>query len=318
MKKFALLVAIAVMLTSPSMAQALEGPPPGAPPGMPNPVAVATPAQPNAIPLYPNMKAPAKPVERWMKIGDDMVARNVTVPTLTPFLPDPAKATGAAVVVAPGGAFMLLSMGKEGEATARWLADHGIAAFLLKYRLIETPDDMGAAFRYMGQRMARDVADPNKGPTISEPRSTEDGVAAIRLVRTSAATWGVDPSRLGMIGFSAGAMTTMNSAMALPANEKPAFIGYIYGPMLPMDVPADAPPMFAAVAMDDGLFKAHRLGLIDSWRKAGRPVELHAYERGDHGFGTGKPGTTTMGLMPQFRDWLEMRGMLRPASTQTK
>lgn len=71
--------------------------------------------------------------------------------------------------------------------------------------------------------------------------------------------------------------------------------------------------MFVAIVMDDGQFKVHGLGLIDSWRKAHRPVELHAYERRGHGFGTGKPGTTTTGLMPQFPDWLDMRGMLNAA-----
>lgn len=109
----------------------------------------------------------------------------------------------------------------------------------------------------------------------------------------------------------------MNTAMATEGNEKPDFIGYIYGRMLPMEVSADAPAKFAAIAMDDGLFKIYGLGLVDSWRKAERPVELHAYERADHGFGTGRPGTTTTGVMPQFRDWLEMRGLLA-APKETK
>jgi acetyl esterase/lipase len=301
----------AALLAPFSAAPLLAQQPQGMPAGMPMPVAVNTPDQPGAIPLYPDMKRPAKPIESWMKFGDDLVARNVTYPTITPVLPDPAKATGAAVIVAPGGAFMLLAMDHEGYSTAHWLADHGIAAFVLKYRTIETPDGLDETLAYMGQRMAQDVTSPDRRPTISEPRATEDGLAAMRFVRARAKEWGIDSKRVGMIGFSAGAMTVMNTAVAATNDtEKPAFIGYIYGPMLPMDVPENAPPMFAAIAMDDSLFKFHGLGLIDSWRKAGRPVELHAYERGDHGFGIGKPGTTTMGVMPQFLDWLEMRGLL--------
>lgn len=106
------------------------------------------------------------------------------------------------------------------------------------------------------------------------------------------------------------------AALAARPGERPAFIGYIYGPMLPIAVPADAPPMFAAIAMDDGLFKTHGLGLVEAWSKAGRPVELHAYERGDHGFGIGKPGTTTTGVMPQFRNWLAMRDLLGQAAAR--
>jgi acetyl esterase/lipase len=80
--------------------------------------------------------------------------------------------------------------------------------------------------------------------------------------------------------------------------------------MLAPAVPADAPPMFNAIAMDDGLFKGQGFAIVEAWRKAGRPVEFHAYERGDHGFGTGRPGTTTALLLPEFLAWMDMRGLL--------
>lgn len=277
---------------------------------MPTPVPAEAPAQPDAIALYTDMKAPKGSTENWLRFGSDLAVRNVTVPTLTPVLPDPAKATGAAVVVAPGGAFMLLAMDHEGWSVARWLADHGIAAFVLKYRLNPTPADMGEASAYMGKRMADSLRDPTAPPSISEPRATLDALAALKLVRAGAAKWGVDPARVGMIGFSAGAMTTLNAALEGKGGDRPAFIGYVYGPMLARTVPADAPPMFAAIANDDSLFPNPSYALVESWRHAHVPVELHAYERGDHGFGTGKPGTTTMGVLPQFQAWMAMRGLL--------
>lgn len=277
---------------------------------MPVAAPAQAPAEPDAIPLYPDMKAPKVSTENWVRFGQDLAVRNVTVPTLTPVLPDPAKATGAAVIVAPGGAFMLLSMEHEGWSVARWLADHGIAAFVLKYRLNQTPADTDEAAAYMGKRMADSLRDPTAPPSISEPRATLDALAALKLVRANAGKWAVDAGRVGMIGFSAGAMTTLNAALEGKGGDRPAFIGYVYGPMLARDVPTDAPPMFAAIANDDSLFPNPSYALVESWRRAHAPVELHAYERGNHGFGKGAPGTTTMGLLPQFLSWMEMRGLL--------
>lgn len=279
---------------------------------------VPAPDQSAAIALYPDQPAvKAGQDEQWSRmqvtIGtnamDNVMVRNVVRPTITPYLPDPAKATGAAVIVAPGGAFLSLSMTGEGSDVARWLADHGVAAFVLKYRLNETPRDDRAFLGVMGARFA-DAAKPGAVRTIEEPRATQDALAALAIVRRRAATYGIDPARTGMIGFSAGAMTTLNATLEGKGDQRPAFIGYIYGPMTDIAVPADAPPMFSAIAMDDGLFKRQGFAIVESWRKAGRPVELHAYERGDHGFGAGKPGTTTMGLMPQFFAWMEARGLL--------
>jgi acetyl esterase/lipase len=231
MKRFAFLPAL--LLATPAAAQ------------MPVPTPAQAPAEPDAIPLYPDMKAPKGSTENWVRFGNDLAVRNVTVPTLTPVLPDPAKATGAAVVVAPGGAFMLLAMDHEGWSVARWLADHGIAAFVLKYRLNQTPADTAQASAYMGKRMADSLRDPNAPPSISEPRATLDALAALKLVRANAGKWGIDAGRVGMIGFSAGAMTTLNAALEGKGGDRPSFIGYVYGPMLARDVPADAPPISA-------------------------------------------------------------------------
>jgi acetyl esterase/lipase len=165
---------------------------------------------------------------------------------------------------------------------------------------------MGVVAERMGA-----VARLGHTPDIKEPRATQDALAALALVRGRAASFGVDPARVGMIGFSAGAMTALRATLEGKGAARPAFIGYIYGPMEAVAVPADAPPMFNAIALDDGLFKGQGFGIVEAWRKAGRPVEFHGYERGDHGFGPGQPGTTTTGVLPQFLAWMEMRGLLK-------
>jgi acetyl esterase/lipase len=280
---------------------------------------IATPADPAAVPLYPAGQIPTGTMpERWDRLIADLpdgthmdarTARNVSVPSLTPVLPDPAKATGAAVVVAPGGAFLSLSMDSEGFEVAHRLAAAGIAAFVLKYRTNPVPDDEGAFMAKVGEVMG-EAARPGGTHDISDPFAGPDALQALRLVRRRAVEWHVDPARVGMIGFSAGAITTLIAVTTGTPADRPAFFGYIYGPMDALAVPAQAPAMFAALAMDDPLFGGRGFAIVDAWHKAGRPVELHAYERGDHGFGTGKPGTTTTLVMPEFIAWLQDRGLL--------
>ena len=280
-----------------------------APPPQFRMVEAPAPAEPNAITLGPDTPT-AGPGESWARMGDgQLIVRNVTRATLTPFLPPAGKATGAAVIVAPGGGFQMLAMTNEGWPVARWLADHGIAAFVLKYRLNPTEADI-LAFQ---ARMDRVFADAMKGgtvPELKEPRATNDALTALRYVRVNAARFGVDPARVGMIGFSAGAMTTLQAVLTGDAITRPAFIGYIYGPMTAITVPHDAPPMFAALALDDGLFGHRGSGSSKRGKGPNRPIELHAYARGDHGFGMGRPGTTTTGVMPQFRAWLDAERLL--------
>ena len=102
--------------------------------------------------------------------------------------------------------------------------------------------------------------------------------------------------------------TTLNNGDA----AKPAFIGNIYGPLGAVDVPPDAPPLFAAVAADDPLFGLSNFGLIEAWRKANRPVEFHYYEQGGHGFGMYPKETTSTGWFDAFVRWLGMHGYLKP------
>jgi len=274
-------------------------------------VPIATPAQKEAIVLGTGPLPGANVPESWYHQYDKDFARNVTVATLTPFLPDPTKATGTAVVVAPGGGFRSLSMENEGSDVARALAARGVAAFVLKYRLNQTPatmaafeQSMAAMFSGAGRPRTQPAAGPSLDPQLADSR------AAFALVRKHAAEWHVDPARIGMVGFSAGAMLTLQTALQAP-ETKPAFIGIIYGPLQPVTVPAEAPPMFVALAADDPLFGGRGMGLIESWTAAKRPVEFHLYEQGGHGFGMYPKTTTSTGWFDAFVRWLDMHGMLR-------
>lgn len=274
--------------------------------------AAGAPAAALSLPVYGKAN-PGKPGDE-MSVGSGSEVRNVTYPTLTPVLPRPGTANGTAVIVAPGGGFMFLSMDSEGWQVAQALADRGITAFVLKYRLSPTPHD-NAAFREALFKLIADVAAGRPSPRIENAEATQDALAALKLVRGRSAEWGVDPRRVGMIGFSAGAITTLRAVLDADkdsddATLPPDFFGYIYGPMDAVEAPANAPPMFAALAMNDGLFGGENFDIVNSWRKSKRPVELHVYQDGGHGFGLGKPGTTNAMLMPEFLAWMEMQGLL--------
>ena len=272
---------------------------------------MAAPAQPGAIKLGTGPLPGATVAESWHRQYGSSFARNVTEATLTPFLPDAAKATGTAVIVAPGGGFVTLSMENEGWDVARALAKEGVAAFVLKYRLTQSP----AALAEYADSSRRPPARPPGGSPAGGPASAgmkpqlDDARAAFALVRARAGQWGIDPNRIGMVGFSAGAMLTMSTEYAVP-EAKPAFLGDIYGPMGAVDVPKDAPPLFVALAADDPLFGNAGFGIVESWHKAHRPVEFHYYEQGGHGFGMYPKTTTSTGWFAAFSSWLRMHGFL--------
>ena len=278
---------------------------------------IATPSQPNAIEIGTGPLPGAKTQEAWHSQYGSQFARNVTVATLTPFLPDPAKASGAAVVVAPGGGFRTLSMENEGWNVARALAEKGVAAFVLKYRLNQTPSDMEEFDKSMREMFSGGTPparpDPAAAMAALAPQLA-DARAAFALIRKRSAEWRIDPNRIGMVGFSAGAMLTLATTTA-GGDAKPAFIGNIYGPLMSVTVPAEAPPLFIALAADDPFFANAGYGLIDSWRAAKRPVEFHLYEQGGHGFGMYPKETTSTGWFDAFVRWLGMHGMLKQAKS---
>ena len=276
----------------------------------------APPQPPGAIVLKAPGAAPATTPETWtISTSDNVpVVQNVAVPTLTPFLPPKGKATGTAVIIAPGGAFVLLAMDHEGWKVARFLQTHGVAAFVLKYRVLPTErgaaglDKAGVAFNDPAERARR----LSEGVRIA----TEDAQEAMRIVRGHAGEWGIDPAKVGFLGFSAGALTTMNLAYTDDPATRPAFIAPIYGglgaPIRP--VPNAPPPMWAAMAADDPLFGKTDFALIPAWQAKGGTVELHLYEHGGHGFGyPGRPGTSTLQWPGDFLAWLKSRGLLGKA-----
>jgi acetyl esterase/lipase len=276
---------------------------------------IAAPKIPNEIPLGTHGVEGSTAPESWFIRDNHRFVRNVTSATLTPVLTEPGKANGAAVIVAPGGGFVMLSMENEGWLVAKALADRGIAAFVLKYRIKPTPADMAGFEKALAAMYANAGARDNRlRPdefVATTPNPIADARAAFALVRANAAKWRVDPERIGMMGFSAGAMTTMITTLGAP-EVKPAFIAPIYGSMEAVTVPKDAPPMFAVITADDPLFAHKGFGLLDAWQAAGRPVEFHMYEKGGHGFGLGRPGTTTEGWFDGFIRWLDVSGFLKP------
>lgn len=270
------------------------------------------PKEPNAIPLGTGGVSNQPATESWFKQWGDPMARNITTATLTPFFPKPGTANGTTVIVAPGGGFRWLSMGNEGWEVAEALAAKGITAFVLKYRLHPTPPSLQDFSDWMNK--PRNIPAPPKDSTktpatnnamqIDLSNQLQDAEAAYDMIVKKAKEWGVDTSKIGMIGFSAGAGLTMHATLN-SKKMKLAFIGPIYGGMGPVDVPKNAPPMFCAIATDDFLFRG-QFGVIESWFKAGIPVELHLYQNGGHGFGLGNPNRTSNKWFDSFIYWLEV------------
>ena len=243
------------------------------------------------------------------------IIKNVTEPTLTIVRPDAGKATGAGVIVLPGGAFGALAWDLEGMEVARWLTDRGITAFVLKYRVHDQDPSM---IPRIGQVLANPSAEARfeEFMKLLEPRrqiAVDDAKQAVRLIRSNAGKFGVAANRIGMMGFSAGAMTTMGAVLEGDAEARPDFAAPIYGAM-PADrtPPKDGPPLFIAVAADDRTVAASKsIAMFEAWQGAGLPVELHVYETGGHGFGLGKPGTASATWTHAFEAWLTARGLTR-------
>jgi acetyl esterase/lipase len=234
---------------------------------------------------------------------------NVTTPTLTVFRPASGKGTGAAMVVCPGGAFAALAFGHEGVQVGQWLAARGVTAFVLKYR-VRMPADfrLPTDVRRHPERfdeLARKL-EPGRQIAIA------DAVQAIRYIRANSATYGVAPDRIGIMGFSAGALTTTGVITDGPADARPNLAAPIYGAMVDKPPPADAPPIFIVAAQDDPLAPvAKSLEIFTRWTKAELPAELHIYETGGHGFGIAKLHKRSDDWPSAFEPWLAARGWAR-------
>lgn len=259
----------------------------------------------------------ATQTETWFDIGTERWAANVTHPTLLPVLPDDPDSTRAAVIVIPGGGFQFVSMDNEGYPIAEWLAARGVAAFVLKYRVMQSPETADEFAAHMGRLFAPQPGDVPIDIGEGIPFAVADAQAALNLVRNNADEWGYDADKIGLLGFSAGAMT----ALALIQSEAedrphPDFVGYIYGPMGTANLPARLPPLFAALAADDGLFAGQGFGLVEDWQANGAAVELHYYQSGGHGFGSYQRGVTADAWFEQFLGWMEAQDLLVPTTHQ--
>jgi len=211
-------------------------------------------------------------------VGKIHVITNVTVPTITVFRPAPAKANGTAMVVLPGGAFRALAWDVEGLEAARWLAGEGITAFVLKYR-VRPPAE--------GESFGQSLEDFARATRTRRAVAVADAEQAIRFVRSHAGQYAVTSNRVGIIGFSAGAMATVEAALAKDPAARPDFAVAMYGAALTQEMPGPgAPPLFIGAAQDDPQVPPiNSLEIFRRWTKAGLPAELHIYEKGSHGFG---------------------------------
>jgi acetyl esterase/lipase len=250
--------------------------------------------------------------------SDGLRVRNVTAPTLTLFRPDPAKATGAAVIVCPGGGFAHLSISNEGYEVAKALAANGVTAIVLKYRLNETHppkggwpvggalDDLPPGVSFL----KGPHPDPNTSPAV--PLAVADGVSAIHFVRAHAAEWKISANKVGVLGFSAGAHVALAVALEPRVEDRPDFAGAIYGAMPSEPVPADAPPLFLGVAADDRVVGLDSVAIFNAWHAAGRDAELHVFRTGGHGFGKFTQGKTSDHWIDEYLWWLD--AVTRPAA----
>ncbi len=257
--------------------------------------------------------------KRFTPPNPDTLVVNVTAPTLTVFRPAAGKANGAAVIVAPGGGFRVLSFRNEGLRVAQWLADHGITAFVLKYRLNPMPGDAQGIMKGMDQMMraaaARpaspaDAAGPPPGLTMGpvENGAIADGQEAIIHVRRHAAEYGVNPARIGIIGFSAGGAVASGAAIRAAAADKPNFVGIIYS-FAPDQLTPGLPPAFMAGAADDPL-AARMPQMFGNWLATGAKAELHIYAKGQHGFGTARQNLPVDGWLGVFHAWMGQQGFI--------
>lgn len=236
-------------------------------------------------------------------VGNVHVVTNVTVPTLTVFRPRAKRANGAAMIVVPGGAFRALPWDLDGLETARWLTARGITAFVLKYR-VRPPEHAPAD---------RTFADFERRTQPARALAVADAEQAVRLVRSHARQYGIAPHRVGMVGFSAGAMTTMDVALSRDPGVRPDFAVSAYGAILTSATPAPgAPPLFIVAAQDDPELSATRsLEIFHRWTDAGLPAELHIYEKGGHAFGFRAHHLPVDQWPEALHAWLTTHGYLR-------
>jgi acetyl esterase/lipase len=294
------------------------------------------------IPIWPG-KAPGS--EDWTFTeqvvegpGGSKTYSNVVTPTLTVYLPEADKANGLAIILCPGGAMRMLGFA-EPERTAEWLNTKGIAAFILKYRVVPgnapaaggmrsaSPPRSAAPAKKIGMGMGNELSfreilkrngNANPAPDNQEhlkviQMAIADGQQAIRVLRRDSARYNIDPKRIGILGFSAGGGVAIGTAVTESSDAYPDFVATIYGPSLvDVTVPREGAPLFIAVM--DSHFNVTNgcAALFTLWKEAGRPVEIHVY---DHGYGPGS-GMPVATWTDRLYDWLLTRRLVTEETSE--
>ena len=275
------------------------------------------------IPLYSG-KVPGSEKWDWQEaemfsdLWQTRVVYNVSVPTLTAYLPPAAIATGTSVVICPGGAFHALSIDSEGIDVAKWLSSKGVAAFVLKYRVVksETKDPV----KEVSIKMAnREEFDEDNSRLI--PLAVADGMEAIKYLRTHAVDFNINPDRIGMVGFSAGGTVTAGVVFNAVEESRPDFAAPVYAYIPPSmkdkPVPENAPPLFIVAASDDQLgLASHSVSLYSKWLQGRKPAELHLYAIGGHGFGMRIQNFPSDSWIERLGDWMLAQGLLQRPEAQ--
>ena len=264
---------------------------------------------PQAIPLWTNGAPGFEARRSEQELAKDYWVRNIHNPSITAFFPPKEKTNRAAVLICPGGGHRELVFNAEGVEPAHFLNDLGVAAFVLKYRL------------------ARDTNSPYSLPKHPQ----QDVQRAMRVIRSHAAEWNLDTNRIGVMGFSAGgevvAMLVYSAAAGDPNAPDPIDRGscradfqiVVYpGPLgVPSgEIPADAPPAFFIVANDDVSHVRPVLSQLEKYHQAKRPIEVHLYAHGGHGFNLGsRSKLASIKSWPQrLADWLADNHLLEAAA----
>ena len=274
---------------------------------------LATPAKPVTLNIWPG-EAPGETEklppeydrtdEKGRLVAGKRVIRltNVSTPQITIYKPEPAIDTGTSVIIAPGGGFSILAMDLEGTEVAEWLTSIGLTGIVLKYRV------------------------PARNPENRWKSAVQDAQRAVSLVRAEADTIGIDPNKIGLMGFSAGAMTAGLTTL-LESRQyawvdgsdqfsyRPDFVGLIYlgyqiHEVSGIKLADNLPPVFIAVTHDDKDRSIASAELYVKLKKAGVPAELHVYESGGHGYGLRPTDQPVTGWNHVMADWMKQIGVL--------
>jgi endo-1,4-beta-xylanase len=270
---------------------------------------------PMAVPLWaagaPGSEGqPSAEQFRWANFETTWypVASHITNPSIIPYLPAPENATGAAVIICPGGGHQYLSLEHEGNAVGKWLSAHGVAGFVLKYRLAREPGS----------------------PYQVDVHALMDAQRAIRTVRSRAREWDVNPAAVGIMGFSAGGEVALLAATRFGNPVKgssdsvdaldcrPDFQALFYPgiPRTQLMVTQRTPQAFLCSASNDQFhLTTPMVRLYLDLEAAGVPAEMHVFADGGHGFGIRDQDRPVYAWMQLFMAWLGDRGLLRKPAT---